>query len=641
MVWEYETPTILMLTQCTEAGKVKCVQYWPEKLHDSLSVGGKFRVTFSSNMPFAEYEFRKFKLENLSESESKHMTVSHLHYTAWPDHGVPDNVMSLIAFIRHVRKLHPVSHQQPLLVHCSAGVGRTGTLILLDIIMQQMKTEGTISVLHWLRNLRMQRMKMVQSQQQYEFIHCGLSELVVCGETEVAAANLRIALKNLTNKGPDGLTGFQRQMKGEDVVVYCDIDLIGVVRGRDVAVEVTWFQEGVPVRPDSRLTISGATGDVGGVHSSLTFSPVHFSDMATYECRVTLTPLLGPASPVSSSASIFLNISTRSSFEYVINNHNNGDYVRHQRNARKRYSFKEGNLSIARKSYPTGSVGEGSIGEGEEGKTEDIEMEGPLVNVVVDDETCEEDGVPNQMQEETEDYFQDPTSILLADIDPIPTERFPEYVRDMLYGEEHKLKEEFSAMGKLPQPPSTVAVLPHNKAHNRFNNIYPLSHLHYTAWPDHGVPDNVMSLIAFIRHVRKLHPVSHQQPLLVHCSAGVGRTGTLILLDIIMQQMKTEGTISVLHWLRNLRMQRMKMVQSQNQYEFIHCGLSELVVCGETEVAAANLRIAIKTLKNKGPVGFTGFQRQMQDHYVFCHEVVNMYLDNFDTYANFEFKEVI
>ena len=105
---------------------------------------------------------------------------------------------------------------------------------------------------------------------------------------------------------------------GEDVVVYCDIDLIGVVRGRDVAVEETWFQEGVPVRPDSRLTISGATGDVGGVHSSLTFSPVRLSDMATYECRVTLTPLLGPASPVSSSASIFLNISARRTFEDVI-----------------------------------------------------------------------------------------------------------------------------------------------------------------------------------------------------------------------------------------------------------------------------------------------------------------------------------
>ena len=95
---------------------------------------------------------------------------------------------------------------------------------------------------------------------------------------------------------------------GEEVVVYCDIDLIGVMRGRDVTVDVTWFQDRDPVRPDSRVIISGATGDVGGVHSSLTFSPVHFSDMDTYECRVTLTPLLGPASPVSSSASFFLNI---------------------------------------------------------------------------------------------------------------------------------------------------------------------------------------------------------------------------------------------------------------------------------------------------------------------------------------------
>ena len=100
---------------------------------------------------------------------------------------------------------------------------------------------------------------------------------------------------------------------GEGVVVYCDIDLIGVMRGRDVTVDVTWFQDRDPVRPDSRVIISGATGDVGGVQSSLTFSPVHFSDMDTFECRVTLTPLLGPASPVSSSASIFLNITGLSS----------------------------------------------------------------------------------------------------------------------------------------------------------------------------------------------------------------------------------------------------------------------------------------------------------------------------------------
>ena len=91
------------------------------------------------------------------------LTVTQFHYTAWPDHGVPDNVMSVISFIRHVRKLYPVSLDQPLLVHCSAGVGRTGTFITLDMMMQQMKAEGTLSVHQCVRNLRTQRMRMVQT----------------------------------------------------------------------------------------------------------------------------------------------------------------------------------------------------------------------------------------------------------------------------------------------------------------------------------------------------------------------------------------------------------------------------------------------------------------------------------------------
>ena len=94
----------------------------------------------------------------------KERTVIHMHYTAWPDHGLPQNAMSLISFIRRVRKEHPVSLDQPLLVHCSAGVGRTGTFILLDRVMQQMKREGTLSIYNILRGMRGQRMKMVQTQ---------------------------------------------------------------------------------------------------------------------------------------------------------------------------------------------------------------------------------------------------------------------------------------------------------------------------------------------------------------------------------------------------------------------------------------------------------------------------------------------
>ena len=141
-----------------------------------------FTVTFSSSLPYAEYEIRKVTVTNVSISfkymltssfychaiqlltpDEDPLTVTQFHYTAWPDHGVPDNVMSVISFIHHVRKLYPVSLDQPLLVHCSAGVGRTGTFITLDMMMQQMKAEGTLSIHQCVRNLRTQRMKMVQT----------------------------------------------------------------------------------------------------------------------------------------------------------------------------------------------------------------------------------------------------------------------------------------------------------------------------------------------------------------------------------------------------------------------------------------------------------------------------------------------
>ena len=99
----------------------------------------------------------------ISETE-RDLPVTHLHYTAWPDHGVPRNTMSVISFIHRVRKLHPAYLDSPLLVHCSAGVGRTGTFILLDSMMQQMKREGTLSLHSFLKSMRGQRMKLVQTQ---------------------------------------------------------------------------------------------------------------------------------------------------------------------------------------------------------------------------------------------------------------------------------------------------------------------------------------------------------------------------------------------------------------------------------------------------------------------------------------------
>ena len=147
-----------------------------------MNQGSKFTVTLTSVVPAAEYQIRKLLLKSVreidnliisvlkylfilqtSDSENE-LTVTHMHYTAWPDHGLPQNAMSLISFIRRVRKEHPVSLDHTLLVHCSAGVGRTGTFILLDRVMQQMKREGTLSIYNILKGMRGQRMKMVQTE---------------------------------------------------------------------------------------------------------------------------------------------------------------------------------------------------------------------------------------------------------------------------------------------------------------------------------------------------------------------------------------------------------------------------------------------------------------------------------------------
>ena len=101
------------------------------------------------------------------------LDVTQLHYLAWPDHGVPRNGMSLINFVKQCRKVHPVTHTMPLLVHCSAGVGRTGTFIVLDSMMQRMSVEGSFNVFEFVTELRKQRVLMVQTE-----VHC--KHLMVC-----------------------------------------------------------------------------------------------------------------------------------------------------------------------------------------------------------------------------------------------------------------------------------------------------------------------------------------------------------------------------------------------------------------------------------------------------------------------------
>ena len=125
-----------------------------------------------------EYKFQTclFHLFQSEEPNSTPFEVTLFHYLAWPDHGVPDNAISMVNFIKRVRKTHPYSRQDLLLVHCSAGVGRTGTFITLDSMMERIKMEDSINIFEFVSNLRKQRVLMVQTSvksKTYNYALCG------------------------------------------------------------------------------------------------------------------------------------------------------------------------------------------------------------------------------------------------------------------------------------------------------------------------------------------------------------------------------------------------------------------------------------------------------------------------------------
>lgn len=112
--------------------------------------------------------------------------------------------------------------------------------------------------------------------------------------------------------------------------------------------------------------------------------------------------------------------------------------------------------------------------------------------------------------------------------------------------------------------------------HEMFGLKQKVVHFYFKKWPDYGVPTDPMHLITFVRKV-KAEKIPSYSPIVVHCSAGVGRTGTFIGLDIIMQRLKNESKVNIYETVKKLRFQRMKMVQSLAQYTFLYTCTYELV----------------------------------------------------------------
>uniref|UniRef100_A0A7N6BY58 protein-tyrosine-phosphatase n=1 Tax=Anabas testudineus TaxID=64144 RepID=A0A7N6BY58_ANATE len=166
MVLQQKSPIIVMLTQCNERRRVKCDHYWP--FTDEPVMYGEISVEMLSETESPEWIIRKFRLGYADETQD----VLHLNYTSWPDHGVPtvNAIESILQFVLIVRQ-QANRTRDPIIVHCSAGVGRTGTFIALDRLMQHIREHEFVDILGMVSEMRSHRLSMVQTEEQYVFIH--------------------------------------------------------------------------------------------------------------------------------------------------------------------------------------------------------------------------------------------------------------------------------------------------------------------------------------------------------------------------------------------------------------------------------------------------------------------------------------
>ncbi|XP_077428204.1 receptor-type tyrosine-protein phosphatase delta-like isoform X15 [Vanacampus margaritifer] len=216
MVWEQHTANIIMMTKLEEKSrmpsyffsKVKCDQYWPTRGTETY---GLIQVTLLDTVELATYSVRTFALYKSGSNEKRE--VRHFQFTAWPDHGVPEHPTPFLAFLRRVKACNPAD-AGPLIVHCSAGVGRTGCFIVIDAMAERIKHEKTVDIYGHVTLMRSQRNYMVQTEDQYIFIYDALLEAVTCGNTEVPARNLYSYIQRLTQIEPgDNVTGMELEFK--------------------------------------------------------------------------------------------------------------------------------------------------------------------------------------------------------------------------------------------------------------------------------------------------------------------------------------------------------------------------------------------------------------------------------------------
>ncbi|XP_063105461.1 tyrosine-protein phosphatase non-receptor type 13 isoform X11 [Cavia porcellus] len=166
MIWEQKSTVIAMMTQEVEGEKIKCQRYWPNLLGVMTMATDRLRLALERTQQLKSFVVRAMTLEDIQTGEVRR--IFHLNFTAWPDHDTPSQPDALLTFIAYMRHIHGSG---PITTHCSAGIGRSGTLICIDVVLGLISQDLEFDISKLVRCMRLQRHGMVQTEDQYIFCY--------------------------------------------------------------------------------------------------------------------------------------------------------------------------------------------------------------------------------------------------------------------------------------------------------------------------------------------------------------------------------------------------------------------------------------------------------------------------------------
>uniref|UniRef100_A0A8C6T314 Receptor-type tyrosine-protein phosphatase epsilon n=1 Tax=Neogobius melanostomus TaxID=47308 RepID=A0A8C6T314_9GOBI len=472
MIWEQKTATIVMLTNLKERKEEKCYQYWPDK---GCWMYGNIRVAMDDVTVLVDYTVRKFCVQYQgSDGPRAPRLVTQLHFTSWPDFGVPFTPIGMLKFLKKVKSINP-SYAGPIVVHCSAGVGRTGTFIVIDSMIDMMHSEQRLDVFGFVSRIREQRCQLIQTDMQYSFIYQALLEYYLYGDTELDVCSLEGHLHRLHNtRAPHDRLGLEEEFR------------------------------------------------------KLTNVRIMKENMRTGNL------------PANMKKNRVLQIIP--------------------------YDFNRVILSVKRGQEFTDYINASFI-DGYRQKDYFIATQGPLSHTVEDfwrmvwEWRCHSIVMLTELKEREQEkcyqYWPSEGSMTFGDYTV-------ELTADTLC-ETFSLKDLLHGFNCLDFPSCQEKQSQH------------VRHFHFHGWPEIGIPVEGRGMIDIIAAVQRQQQQSGNHPIIVHCSAGAGRTGTFIALSNILERVKAEGLLDVFQTIKSLRMQRPHMVQTVEQYDYCYRVVQDFV----------------------------------------------------------------